>query len=90
MTTDPDSEAENDFWFGAKSIGVGYQPVTWQGWLVTAIAVAAIVGAARFLFFFLHGGIWGVVAAVVSTLVILGLYFWVADNHASPDSKFLG
>lgn len=29
-------------WFGPKRIGWGLRPVTWQGWLVTVAAVAAI------------------------------------------------
>jgi hypothetical protein len=33
-------------WFGPKRIGWGYRPQTWQGWLVTAIMVAVLIGTA--------------------------------------------
>jgi hypothetical protein len=31
-------------WFGRKQIGYGIGPRSWQGWVVSAIAVAALVG----------------------------------------------
>jgi hypothetical protein len=31
-------------WFGRKQVGYGIGPRTWQGWLVSAIAVAALIG----------------------------------------------
>jgi hypothetical protein len=30
-------------WFGPKRIGWGLRPQTWQGWLVIAVLVVAIV-----------------------------------------------
>ncbi|HKN96930.1 MAG TPA: hypothetical protein VJX10_07435 [Pseudonocardiaceae bacterium] len=36
-------------WFGPKRIGFGIRPVTWQGWVVTAVVVAVIVLIARFV-----------------------------------------
>jgi hypothetical protein len=32
-------------WFGPKRFGWGYRPQTWQGWLVTALSVVAIIVA---------------------------------------------
>lgn len=32
-------------WFGAKNASGGWTPVSWEGWLVTAICIAAIFGA---------------------------------------------
>jgi hypothetical protein len=34
-------------WFGAKRMGFGLHPQTWQGWLVMAAIVAAIVSIVR-------------------------------------------
>lgn len=34
-------------WFGPKRIGFGIRPVTWQGWVVTVVAVAVIVLVVR-------------------------------------------
>jgi hypothetical protein len=31
-------------WFGRKAVGYGIGPRSWQGWLVSVIAVAAILG----------------------------------------------
>jgi len=36
-------------WFGFYPYGIGYGPVTWQGWIVMAVLVAVIVSAARVL-----------------------------------------
>ena len=30
-------------WFGRKRSGIGWSPASWQGWLVIALVVAAIV-----------------------------------------------
>ena len=32
-----------DEWFAPKPIGFGFMPATWEGWLVTLVAVAAVV-----------------------------------------------
>jgi ABC-2 type transport system ATP-binding protein len=32
-------------WFRRRKVGLGWRPVTWQGWLVTVAAVALAVGA---------------------------------------------
>jgi hypothetical protein len=29
-------------WFRRRSVGVGWQPATWQGWVITAVAVAGV------------------------------------------------
>lgn len=31
-------------WFGPKKFGYGWSPRSWEGWLVTAAAVAASIG----------------------------------------------
>jgi len=36
-----------DPWFRKKRIGFGFTPTSWQGWLVTALFVAAVYGASR-------------------------------------------
>ena len=30
-------------WFTRRQVGFGFRPVTWQGWLITAVAVALVV-----------------------------------------------
>jgi hypothetical protein len=34
-------------WFRPKTIGFGWTPATWEGWLVTVLAVAAAAAVAR-------------------------------------------
>jgi ABC-2 type transport system ATP-binding protein len=36
-------------WFRRRRVGFGWRPITWQGWLVTLVAVALAVGALTFL-----------------------------------------
>jgi hypothetical protein len=57
-------------WFGPKRIGWGYRPQTWQGWLVTAIMVAVLIGAASVA----QGAPWFfvvVVAVIAAPFVII-------------------
>jgi len=59
-------------WFGPKRIGWGYRPQTWQGWLVTALSVAAVVVAGTVA----KGTPWFyavVIAAVAVHLVIIAV-----------------
>ena len=34
-------------WFKAKKFGLGWRPITWQGWIITAAYVIAIVSVFR-------------------------------------------
>lgn len=34
---------EHRTWFGAKRIGYGIRPQTWQGWTITAVFVLAVI-----------------------------------------------
>ena len=36
-------------WFRRRQVGLGWRPITWQGWLVTVVAVALAVGALTLL-----------------------------------------
>jgi MFS superfamily sulfate permease-like transporter len=35
------------YWFAPKLFGWGATPVTWQGWLVTAVFVVVLIGISR-------------------------------------------
>jgi hypothetical protein len=30
-------------WFAPKDIGIGFKPVTWQGWAVSIVVIATVV-----------------------------------------------
>jgi hypothetical protein len=30
-------------WFRRRAVGFGWQPASWQGWLITLVAVAAVI-----------------------------------------------
>jgi hypothetical protein len=32
-------------WFRARSVGRGWMPISWQGWLVAGLCVAGLLGA---------------------------------------------
>ncbi|HXY84525.1 MAG TPA: ABC transporter ATP-binding protein [Gaiellaceae bacterium] len=38
-------------WFRRRSVGVGWRPVSWQGWAITVVAAALVIG----VFTLLHG-----------------------------------
>ncbi|MGI8858518.1 MAG: hypothetical protein ACR2JW_22490 [Thermomicrobiales bacterium] len=31
-------------WFGPKILGWGWRPLTWQGWLISVILIALLIG----------------------------------------------
>lgn len=37
-------------WFGPKRIGWGFRPTSWQGWVVVALVVVAVIVLRRFVF----------------------------------------
>lgn len=34
-------------WFNARRYGIGWRPVTWQGWITSGAFVALVIGATR-------------------------------------------
>ena len=32
-------------WFGPKTIGYGFGPRSWQGWLATVVTLAVVIGS---------------------------------------------
>ena len=54
-------------WFGPRRFGWGWTPVTWQGWVVTLVFVAAMVLCA----FLLPGTVAKVVADVVLIVLLV-------------------
>jgi len=39
----PDADGLTQYWFKPKRYGYGATPITWEGWAVTAAAVACVV-----------------------------------------------
>ena len=56
-------------WFARRRVGFGVRPVTWQGWLLTAIAIGAAIG-----------GLVGVkkTAGEILFVGVIGLYLSIA------------
>ncbi len=42
-------QVREGYWFAPKLFGVGATPVTWQGWAVTLVYVAAMLATLRLL-----------------------------------------
>jgi hypothetical protein len=40
---------KNELWFGAKTYGYGWTPITWQGWLVVGIYLVLVIGLSTYL-----------------------------------------
>ena len=57
-------------WFRRRQVGLGWRPVSWQGWLVTVLAVGLAVGALTLL----HGSS----ARVPTVVLIVAVYAVVA------------
>ena len=62
-------------WFGPKRIGWGWTPVSWEGWLVTALFVA-VVGAGAITFG--HGPAF--LYFVIGAVAALGLICWLTGT----------
>ena len=56
-------------WFRRRSIGFGWRPVSWQGWLVTAVAAGALVSAVALI----HG-----TARIPVIVLVVAVYAIVA------------
>ena len=54
-------------WFGPRRWGWGYQPVTWEGWTVTVLALVLLLGADPWVI-----GPYGGGAGVVYFVVVVG------------------
>ncbi|HEX6539238.1 MAG TPA: ABC transporter ATP-binding protein [Candidatus Dormibacteraeota bacterium] len=61
-----------DPWFVRRQLGLGWRPATWQGWMITAIAVAVVV--VTLVLFRIHKSPIGIVVVVA----ILGVYAAIA------------
>lgn len=66
-------------WFGRKRFGIGFGPRTWQGWLVTAIYVALMIGAPRVFQPKVGHGELAIVMGLL-TLAYLIILIWKADR----------
>ena len=56
-------------WFGPKRIGWGWRPVSWEGWLATALCAAAVI-ASGIVFNGTATFVYVTLAAVTALLVV--------------------
>jgi hypothetical protein len=58
-------------WFRRRRIGVGWQPASWQGWLITLVMLVAVLGVLTRMH---HSGArLPIVIAIVGVYAIVGL-----------------
>jgi hypothetical protein len=75
-----DSDSPPRYWFPAKRYGWGWgPPITWQGWVVFALWLAAFVGglcylAYRHVLAYRHGLLHIVFTAVMVTVLVVICY----------------
>jgi len=68
-------------WFRRRRIGFGWRPVTWQGWLVTVSAVAALISAGALL-----RGSSARIPVVVLALVVYAVIALATGGSRSDDA----
>ena len=56
-------------WFTRRQVGFGFRPITWQGWLITVLAVALVVAL---LLLFKSSRVVGIASAVVVLVIYAG------------------
>jgi hypothetical protein len=45
-------ESEKKYWFKPKSYGYGFEPISWEGWLMTLLLILAMLGWGKIIGFF--------------------------------------
>jgi len=79
-----DEDEEPRAWFRERTFGMGWTPVTWQGWLVCALFLGAAIGTAKGAQYLVH---WLHVAPnwMLASFVPIAIYLWillrVIDRH---------
>src|SRR5262249_35313254 len=69
-------------WFRRRRIGFGWRPVTWQGWLITGVAVRLVI----VVFAVLRSGARGRIAiAVLAVYSIVALATGGARSEVAPE-----
>ncbi|MGH7686815.1 MAG: ABC transporter ATP-binding protein [Candidatus Dormibacteria bacterium] len=63
-------------WFVRRQIGFGWRPVAWQGWLITAVAIGAVVVSVTF------ARVAKAPVGIVFVAAILGVYTLIAATTA--------
>jgi hypothetical protein len=57
-------------WFRRRRIGVGWQPASWEGWLITVVMLVAVLGVLTRM----HSGArLPIVIAIVAAYAVVGL-----------------
>ena len=72
-------------WFGPKTIGYGWGPVSWEGWLLVAGIVLLPVVAIR-LVAYIFTGRWDLGAAIIIIVIAdFAAFHLLSRKHMSPD-----
>ncbi|WP_158752871.1 hypothetical protein [Dyella sp. S184] len=66
-------------WFGRKRFGFGYGPRSWQGWLITAVYAALMIGVPRVISA-RTDHVWLIGMMVLLTVAYLAIFFWKLDR----------
>jgi hypothetical protein len=71
--------ASGHAWFGRKRFGFGFGPRSWQGWLITAVYAALMIGVPR-LISPKTDHAWLIGAMVLLTVIYLMIFIWKLDR----------
>lgn len=82
-----DESEEPRAWFRDRIFGMGWTPVTWQGWLACLLFLGASVGTAKgaqYLVHSLHVAPHWTLAGLVPIAIYLWILLRVIDQHREP------
>ncbi|MDQ0008030.1 hypothetical protein J2T07_000189 [Luteibacter jiangsuensis] len=74
-------DTQKTYWFGRKRFGWGIGPKSWQGWLVSAVYVAVLIGLRHLGPKTLDHQVF-LVLSIVSTLVFVGVIAWKFERRS--------
>ncbi len=75
-------DTQKTYWFGRKRFGWGIGPRSWQGWLVSAVYVGALIGLRQLAPQTLNHRAF-LVLSIVWTLVFAGVIAWKFERRSS-------
>lgn len=77
-------------WFGPKQYGIGYSPVSWEGWIATAVFILILVGGIEAIQAFVPvpPGPWRPVVGVSWVAIAGGIFFMFARSRTEGEVRW--
>ncbi len=84
------SQQTKKYWFRPKRYGYGFEPISWEGWLVTFLFILAILGWGKFIGFFSPEGDGekGVLEFLLGIGALIFVFFQIAIPRCKGELKW--